>query len=332
MSAEQVIIRDVDLRMVDIYKDFLPKQVFDAHIHLYLSETIPAFRGPEGTFFLDAATPEDYIANMQPLFPGVEQFRLNMMPMPDRILNDLSNGTRDRANGYIAEQIARCPNHVGSAYILATDTEQMIGDMLSVPGMRALKPYCYGANITPATNLEIGQFLPEAAWVVANQTGTPIVLHMMRSRSLADPANLAYINEMTKRYPNVPLILAHCARGFASWTAVTQIRNLIDHDNIWFDMAAVCEVGPMMASIQKNMAKRVMWGTDWPICLKRGRAVSMADNQQWFSEAHNEKTGYALLASESVLAFYQTAILLDLDQTQVDDIFYNNAAGLFLKQ
>jgi hypothetical protein len=29
------------------------------------------------------------------------------------------------------------------------------------------------------------------------------------------------------------------------------------------------------------------------------------------------------------MAFYQTALLLDLDQTQVNDIFYNNAAKLF---
>lgn len=328
MSAEQAAIREADLRMAEIYKDFLPQKVFDAHMHLYLGEGIPSFRGPEGTFFLDAATPEDCISDLQPLLPGVEQIRLNMMPMPDRTLSDLTNGLRDKVNHYVITQVQKNPLHVGSAYILACDSEQTIGDMVSNPEIRALKPYYFGAE-NPNGNSAIGDFLPESAWVVADQAKMPIILHMMRAKSLSDPENFAYINEMTRRYPNARLVLAHCGRGFAAWTAVSQIRNLADHDNIWFDMAAICEVGPMIASIMKNAGKRTMWGTDWPICLKRGRAISFVDDQQWITEAEGTKSGYALLAAESLLAFYQTAILLNLDQTQINDIFYNNAAFLF---
>jgi len=32
---------------------------------------------------------------------------------------------------------------------------------------------------------------------------------------------------------------------------------------------------------------------------------------------------------ENLMAFYQAALLLNLDQTQIEDIFYNNAANLF---
>lgn len=329
MSAEKVRTREIDSKMAEIYKDFLPERIFDAHIHMYFKDVIPGFYGPSGTFYMDAATPEDYTATLQPVFPGVKQFRLNMMPMPDLALNDLSNGLRDQANGYVASLANKNPEHVASAYILPSDTEEMIGDMVADPMVRAMKPYAFTVPAERRANAAIGDFLPEAAWVVANAKRIPIILHMMRAKSLSDPDNLAYINDMTARYPDAPLVLAHCARGFASWTAVNQIRNLADHNNIWFDMAAICESGPMMASIMKNHAKRVMWGTDWPICLRRGRAISMTNDQLWLSEEEGQDCGYALMTAESLLAFYQTAILLDLDQTQIDDIFYHNACALF---
>ncbi len=322
-------MKEADFRMVELYRDFLPKKVFDAHMHLYLGTAIPKFRGPHGQFPLEKATPADYCADMLPLMPGVEQIRLNMMPMPDPILNATENGLRESAHDHIRNQLSHHSEHIGSAYVLPGDTEEDIAEMLS-RGMRGLKPYCYGSGQATTGNSRIAEFLPEAAWVVSNQTGTPIVLHMMRT-SLADRDNLSYICRMAQQYPNAPLVLAHCGRGFAAWTAVCNIPKLPDRENIWFDMSAVCEVGPMMAAIAKTGGKRIMWGSDWPICMKRGRAISMVDDQLWVTEANISGGNYAILTTEALLAFYQTALLMNLDQTQIDDIFYNNAARLFDK-
>ena len=54
----------------------------------------------------------------------------------------------------------------------------------------------------------------------------------------------------------------------------------------------------------------------------------MGMSQQWLTDA-DPAAGYGLLAAESLMAFHQTVSLLNLDQTQVDDIFYHNAVNLF---
>lgn len=329
MSAEQAAIREADLRLVEIYRDFLPEQVFDAHVHLYLDEAIPRFRGADGVFFRGTATAEHYLSDMLPLLPGVKQVRMNMMPFPDTVLNDTANGLREKANGHILEQLRLHPEHVGACYVLASDDAQTIGDMVSKPGIRAIKPYYFSAGASANGNTAVEEFLPQAAWEVSQETGIPIVLHMMRAKSLADEGNFAYVQAMTGKYPGAPLVLAHCARGFAAWTAVTAIPRLAERDNIWFDMSSVCEVGPIMAAIQKTGGKRIMWGSDWPVCLNRGRAISMADGQLWVTETPGTHSSYALVAAESLLALYQTALLMDLDQTQIDSIFYRNASALF---
>jgi predicted TIM-barrel fold metal-dependent hydrolase len=329
MSKEIAAIRDVDLQMAELYKDFLPKKIFDTHVHMYIGDAAPAFYGPNGNFFREKVVPEDYWEDLKMILPGVEDFRLNMMPMVDRVFNDLPLGMRDKANKYVADLAQKDPRHVASAYVMYHDDVDKIREMASSPGVRGLKCYYFTPRDKVDPNAAISDFLPEAAWIVASEKKIPIILHLMRPSGLSDPENFAYIMDMTAKYPDAPLVLAHCARGFVSWTAVEQIRKIVNRDNVWFDLAAVCEVGPMMASIMQNAGKRVMWGTDWPICLHRGRAVSMGMSQEWFAETVNKKTGYALLVAESLHAFHQTASLMNLDQTQIDDIFYNNAVTLF---
>lgn len=329
MSSSITAIREIDLQMAELYQDFLPKKIFDAHIHMYADGTIPGFHNKLAHFSRAEVTPADYCSDMLALMPGVEQVRLNMMPMPDLSFNDLSLGIRDRANQHIFQQLDRFPEHVGSAYVMYRDDTQKVWDMVSHPGIKALKCYSFTPRVGVSNNLSAADFLPESAWTVANEKKMPIILHLTRLEGLSDPDNFSYIMDMTAKYQDAKLVLAHCARGFISWTVIEQIPKLVGRDNIWFDMAAVCEVGPMMASIMQCAGKRVVWGTDWPICLTRGRAVSMGKSQEWLSETADRPTSYALLATESLHAFHQTATLLGLDQTQVDDIFYHNAVTLF---
>ena len=53
-------VNDADRRLSEIYGEFLPKKILDAHMHLYLGESIPKVRGT-GVFQLEKALPEDYM-------------------------------------------------------------------------------------------------------------------------------------------------------------------------------------------------------------------------------------------------------------------------------
>lgn len=316
----------IDREVAAMYADFLPKRVFDAHTHMHLGETVPSFAGT-GAWLRQAGTPETYAEDMGVFLPGVEVIRLNMMPMLDKAMNDLSNGLRDLANRHCGTQHLAHPENAVSPYVLACDSEETVDALTSAPGVRGIKVYCYSAGVDNNEKLAIGEFLPESAWVVANQKKLPIILHMMRPAALSDPDNFAYINTMARRYPDAQLVLAHCARAFTAWTVVNKVKELEDRGNIWFDLAAVCESGTMMACILKNAGKRVMWGSDYPVCMHRGRAVSVATGSDWLMGEMSVKR--TRIAGENLLAFHQAATILDLDQTQIDDIFYNNAARLF---
>lgn len=325
--------QEADLRMTELYRDILPEQIFDAHMHLYLAEAAPETQKKKDTVFnREAAGAEEYWADMQPLLPGVKKVRLNMLVMPDPILNDRSNGLREKANQHILEQHRLHPECVASPYILPGDSEQRIYELAQQPGVCGLKCYHYGSIGAKGEACAIGDFLPESAWVAANEMHLPIILHIMRPRALSDPDNFSYITKMTHRYPDAQLVLAHCARAFASWTCIDAIKRLEDCGNIWFDMAAVCETGPMMACIMKNAAKRTMWGSDYPICMNRGRAISLGTGQNWLVGDKFNDMDRAFVATENLMAFWQTALLLDLDRTQINDLFYDNANKLFSKK
>jgi len=319
-----------DLEAIELLKGFVPKKVFDTHVHLHVAASMPTQYDPNGTFYRERGTVNDYMTDMMPLLPGAETIRLNIMPMPDVGMNDHTLRLRELANEHIFQQLLEHPDQVGSPYIMHGDSEEDIIKLVQHPGIKALKCYCFSADTMDHEYCTIDEYLPEAAWDVANQLGLAIVLHMMRPAALSDEANFTYVSKMSKKYSNAQLILAHCARGFASWTVVDKIRELEDTGNIWFDMAAVCESTPIAACILKNAAKRTLWGSDYPICMNRGKVVSMGTDFAWFiNQPFPKRSSPCFVALENLMAFRQAAIMLDLDQTQIEDLFYWNAMSLF---
>ena len=319
-------IREADLAAIELLKDFIPEKVFDAHAHLYVADTVPRVAGT-AAFPQVFSTPEDYVNHMKPFLPNAKQIGANFFTMPDPAMVDRT--VLRRANDHVFDTVRGKSFHTASPYVTMTDTEETIGELVSRPEAVAIKCYCYGADVPQHGDLSIGEFLPEAAWAVSQQTGKPIILHMQKSRALSDPDNLSYIRTMCRRYPDAKLILAHCARGFAAWTAVDSIRKLAGLDNIWYDFAAVCEAAPMAACIRATGGKRVLWGSDYPICMHRGRVISWGMGYLWLIDEMVEEENACILAAENLLAARQACHLLDLDATQVQDIFYNNAAELF---
>ena len=80
MIRDKMHLQEVDLRMIDIYKNFLPEQIFDAHMHLYLAEAAPhSCKTEDSVFFRKVCWVEDYRADMGALLPGVKDLRMNMI-------------------------------------------------------------------------------------------------------------------------------------------------------------------------------------------------------------------------------------------------------------
>lgn len=324
-----IVANEHDLNAAELLNDFLPQNIFDAHVHLHIAEAIPTIYDGKGVFYREKATLESYCSDMGLFLGNVKKLRVNMMPMPDKAMG-ANRELRLLANAHINQQLSLHSDCCGAAYVSMDDTPDQIAEMIQKQGFQALKCYCFSARSANYEMCSIGEYLPESAWLVAEQYNLPIILHMMRPEALSDEDNFRYITKMARKYSKAKLVLAHCARGFAAWTVIDKIRELEDCGNIWFDLAAVCESAPIAACIMKNAGKRTVWGSDYPICMNRGKVISSGTGYAWLTgEDIPQDYRPCLVAAENLLAFRQAAKLLNLDQTQIQDIFYNNAMELF---
>ncbi len=327
--------KEKDMEAIKILEGFLPDRIFDAHAHLYDKSFVPiAVNYPDDGSF------EGYRDAMMPALCNPKEFHMNMITFPDRLMQDPSNGTRDASDKFIAEQLEKDSGSVGEIIVLPTDTPEEIEKRLIHPRIRGLKCYYYYAPVDDAYNkAEIGVFLPDSAWEVANKHKMAITLHMVKPKVLADEKNLAYIIEKAKKYPDATLILAHAARSFASWTAIESIEKIAHFDNVWYDFSAICESPAMFFIMKKAGVEKCMWGSDFPVCTYRGKAISFGDDFTWILESDKTKGQnfdnfipldmYWFFAIENLMATRQACIIGELPESKIEDLFFNNAKRLF---
>ena len=85
-------------------------------------------------------------------------------------------------------------------------------------------------------------------------------------------------------------------------------------------------------ALRQGGADHVLWGTDYLISMVHGKAISVGEGFAWLYP-HALPEGIDLPVSltvlESLFAFYQAALMLDLGRPELDGIFFRNAERLF---
>jgi len=162
--------------------------------------------------------------------------------------------------------------------------ESIVDEFLANPDVVALKPY-HTLSRKPGTFQNIPEeFVPEWAWPRAQEKGLVIVLHLVRTKALLDERNQEYIRSHCLRYPGARLLLAHAGRGFHAPHTVDAVQQLADLDNLWFDSSAICEAGPLVAVLDAFGPDRLLWGSDFPVSLQRGRCVTWGTGFAWVTD------------------------------------------------
>lgn len=317
-----------DHDILDKINSWLPDRIFDAHAHIYTTDYLTTTSHPCNVYGTVTST---RLMNSQQEIYGNRKFRAMMIPMPDTSFNDRKK--RDCVNAWVVEQLEAEPECVAEVYVMPGDTVEDIEAMLVHPRIRGFK--CYRQTSTRNGNnfdSDLWEFLPESVWQVADKHGLCITVHLVKDAALSDPDNLAHIKEMTAKYPNAKLILAHCARGFAAWTVIEAARELKGIDNIYYDTAAVCESSAIFEVIRQAGADHVMWGTDYPIDRSYGKPITCGTKLHWMYKSNMinpDACPVALVVVESLFAVYQACLMLDATKEDVENIFYNNAVKLF---
>jgi predicted TIM-barrel fold metal-dependent hydrolase len=307
---------------------YVPRRVFDSHAHLY--EVAQFQRAVPG------------VVESGPAVAGLDAYREYMAQvMPGRELHGFYFGfpadgmDMEAGNRFLAAEVARDPMSRGAMMVRPDMNAESVRGEVRRERFAGLKCYHVYSSETPTFMSTIGGYLPEAQVRIAHEEGLAIVLHMVRPRALADPSNLATIRRYAERYPNARLILAHAARGFNPYHTIEAIGALSGLRNVWCDTAAVTECGAVEAIVRSLGVNRVLYGSDFPVTHERGRCVAIADSFLWLSpentrfEAPYGDLRPTLVGIEALRALRLSCLNLGLGRSEVEAIFWGNAAALF---
>ena len=104
--------------------------------------------------------------------------------------------------------------------------------------------------------------------------------------------------------------------------------------NIYFDTAVLTDYGAIEAIIQTMGHETVLYGSDFPVSHSRGREIAIGDSFVWLDSNDLPNSPYgpsraALVGFESLRVHKAVAQHMRLSDSQVEDIFYGNAARLY---
>ena len=314
----------------DELASFLPDRIFDAHAHLCHPD-----------FY--QTTTEDLPKN----FGSKEYFHWIKCLHGDKTVKAFfltfvwpySHDTNlTIANQWTADNTNLSDNTYGAYYFRPSDDPEFIRQEVKRLKLQGLKCYYITAPIKDKFNADIPDYLPEPVVKVANEQGWSITLHLVKKKAVADPGNIFWIRKYCKKYPNIKLILAHSARGFQPSNNLQGLKELTDLPNLYFDTSANCSAFAHQVVIKLFGHKKLLYGTDAPISMARGTTFPLGDGFIWFdTRAHKEILEQSksiagkpvLLGLEHLRSLKWATWAMSLSDSQIEDIFYNNAAELF---
>jgi glutamate-1-semialdehyde 2,1-aminomutase len=171
-------------------------------------------------------------------------------------------------------------------------------------------------------------------WKVCHEIDGVLMLHIMRSKGIADPDNLESIERLCREYPRCRLVLAHVARSFNYRNARSALRKLEPLDNVVVDTSAVTEAEAMRVALDALGPRRVLFGSDYMVSELRGKCFTMGDGFSWLytdnlpSPAVTMFESSALVGVESLLCLREAFEVGGFNAADARDVFRNNALRL----
>lgn len=316
-------------------EDFVPKRVFDVHTHVYRWDfnTDPA---------RDLGPLHDQIGMSYPVSDWERLNRCDNVLMSGRQVSRLAFGFPfptgcqfEAANRFVATEAAHDPQSAALMLVHPQMTDEALEQQILEHNFVGLKPYRFYATTGDSVECRISDMLPESQIAVADRHGLIVMLHLPKRDAIADPENLAELQEFTETYPNVKWILAHCARSYSAWPIERAAKVLGRLPNTWYDTSSVCESDAIEALLSVVGADRVMYGSDdLPVGAMRGKYIAFG-----FAWAYLSPTNHSMDLShcasqmtftryEQLRAMRRACQRLVLTRRQIEDLFCNTAMRL----
>jgi hypothetical protein len=329
-------LAEIDRRIwTEELASFVPQRIFDVHTHLYRAEFNTGADQDPSTF--DELTGRDF-----PTAGWAELNAWDAVLLPARQVHRLSFGFPFRpagdfeaSNRFVAEQIQNDAESAALMLVHPSMSREYVEEWVSAHGFLGFKPYMFYSVTGDVVNCRITDFLPEEQIEIANRRKLIITLHLAKRGAIGDRENLDDLLRLTTKYGDVKWILAHCARSYAPWVLERAIEELRGLPNVWYDVSSVCDpdvIEMLMAGVGPD---RVMYGSDdIPVGVSRGKYITFGFAWAFLSET-NHSLGLShcdprmtYVRYEQLRAMRRAALRLSLSPAQIDDFFYNTAAGL----
>ena len=304
---------------------FVPDRVYDAHAHFSHPDFYPL--NIEG--LPSAIGYREYRQCIDCLHPGRSVAAMFLSYSRDP-------ATVPLANAWTAAEIAADPACRGLFFVRPDDDPEWVRAEVRRLGLHGIKCYHLHAAEKPTWEADIPSYLPERLVKVADEEGWIITLHMVKKKAVADPGNIHWIRRYCRAYPNMKLILAHSARGFLPSHNLEGLPQLADLPNLYCDSSVNCAPHAHEAVIRFLGHKKLLYGAD-SLCASHGRGTTVpaADSYVWLHESDpvwEAKYGDikpVLFGLEHLRSLKWACWSARLDDSAVEDIFWNNAAQLF---
>ena len=326
----KIFINDSD-RIVweEDLNEFVPKQLFDAHVHFWNDDFLP-LNHPERNAYVFADLQVSDAWNSR-IFPERQiEYLVLGTPCPGMDVQG--------HNAFIAAELKKRPGSRMNRLVTPQCSVDHIRRDILHHGFIGLKPYLQYCVTGDPSQCRIQDFLTHPQMELANELGLWVTMHLSRHHCCADEQNLEDLEEYTtRRYPKIKWILAHCARSFTYWPIHKAVDRLRQMPNIWYDTSAVSDVMAHYTLFSKEDHRRILYGSDNLFANAfHGKYVSMG--RFWYQMEAPEFAGKKnihtdarpiLAIYDQLLAMKHAAQLANLSLDQVTDIFYRNARDVF---
>lgn len=254
----------------------LPPVVLDFHAHTWKSE-----HWRDVAWETDAAGGKYMVTREQ---YGIEALQSDgRMIFPDRPYHAVCFGYPTpladvrKTNDYTAEA-GRQPGFfplllAGRGLEPIAETERRIREQ-GFFGYKVLLPWLgddYG-------RVTIADMLGEAEMELAHRLRLVVLLHVPRSRRLADPVVKEGVRNYAMEYPGAQLVLAHCGRCYLPDEMAEAIGAITDLPNVSMDTSMVMDPTALQIALEHIDSSRLLFATDFPVAAMRGRRVYAADH------------------------------------------------------
>lgn len=255
-------------------EDFLPDEMVDFHVHVSRLAHFDEI-GEE-------RRRKHWMLDVSYVLPVSSLFRVYAKLLPGKRIHPLcfpypiQEAHLERANAYLASEVAA--GRISGLYTPSpTMPAAALKDAILSSRCLGLKPYPDLVLGKAEDDISIFDFLPHSHLQVADEFDLVVLLHIPRKDRLRDPRNIAEIKLIASRYPRVKLVIAHVGRSYCPAYAAFGLPRLRDCPSLYFDIAAVLNVETYRILFNEVSADRILWGSDLPIVLMRGKQECHGD-------------------------------------------------------